>query len=71
MTQRAEENHFVAPLALSPRDAARAAGIGLTKLFEEIAAGRLKTRKLGRRTLIRAEDLRAWLAGLPERSSAA
>ena len=36
----------------SVHEAAEAAGIGLTKLREEIRAKRLIARKLGRRTLI-------------------
>lgn len=39
--------------------------IGRTKLYEEIAAGRLVAVKVGRRTLIRAEDAEAWLNSLP------
>ena len=39
--------------------------IGRTKLYEEIAAGRLVAVKVGKRTLIRAEDAEAWLKSLP------
>ncbi len=45
------------------------AGIGKTKAYEEIKAGRLKVRKLGAKTLVLDEDARAWLASLPETSS--
>jgi excisionase family DNA binding protein len=41
----------------SVNEAAKAAGIGLTKLREEIAAERLVARKLGKRTLIKISDL--------------
>ncbi|MDR7034527.1 helix-turn-helix domain-containing protein [Mesorhizobium sp. BE184] len=41
-------------------------GVGRTKVFEEIKDGRLKIRKAGRMTLIRAEDAKAWLNALPE-----
>jgi excisionase family DNA binding protein len=41
------------------------AGIGRTKLYQEINAGRLKAVKAGRRTLIMADSLNAWLAALP------
>ena len=47
-------------------EAAKAAGIGLTKLREEIAARRLRARKVGSRTLITADDLEAWAASLPD-----
>jgi excisionase family DNA binding protein len=50
----------------SVHEAAKAAGIGLTKLREEIRAQRLIARKLGRRTLISAEDLNAWASNLPQ-----
>ena len=49
----------------SVHEAAKAAGIGLTKLREEIRENRLVARKLGKRTLINAEDLNTWAANLP------
>jgi len=42
-------------------------GVGRTKVFDEIKDGRLKVRKAGRMTLIRADDARAWLDALPEK----
>lgn len=46
--------------------ALREAGImGATKAYEEIKAGRLVARKIGRRTIILDEDLKAWLDVLP------
>ncbi|MER2265195.1 helix-turn-helix domain-containing protein [Methylobacterium oxalidis] len=60
-----------APLALGIVEAARAAGIGRSTVFEEINAGRLKARKAGRRTLILRDDLAAWLAALPQRQKVA
>ncbi|MET4801211.1 helix-turn-helix domain-containing protein [Bradyrhizobium sp. LB11.1] len=52
-------------ISYSVHEAAKAAGIGLTKLREEIRAKRLVARKLGKRTLINADDLNAWAANLP------
>ncbi|MCZ8314130.1 helix-turn-helix domain-containing protein [Phreatobacter sp.] len=52
-------------VALSPHEAARLAGCGRTTLYAAIASGSLKARKLGRRTLIRRDDLLAWLDRLP------
>ena len=49
-------------IAYSVNEAAKAAGIGLTKLREEIRSKRLVARKLGKRTLINVEDLNAWAA---------
>ena len=40
--------------------------IGRTHAYEEIAAGRLRAVKVGRRTLIKSDDAEAWLAALPE-----
>lgn len=40
-------------------------GCGRTILYEEINAGRLRARKIGRRTIILREDREAWLSALP------
>jgi excisionase family DNA binding protein len=53
------------PLGLSIAEAAKTAGVGRTTIYEALASGRLSARKLGRRTIIRANDLDAWLAALP------
>jgi excisionase family DNA binding protein len=50
---------------LSVDEAAKAAGIGRTKMFEEIRKNRITARKCGRRTLIEADELDAWLRSLP------
>jgi len=42
-----------------------ATGLGRSRLYEEIRAGRLRIVKAGRRTLILAIDLEKWLASLP------
>lgn len=54
------------PLAYALPDFLRLAAIGRTKAYEEIAAGRLKVRKNGSRTVVLADDARAYLRGLPE-----
>jgi excisionase family DNA binding protein len=51
--------------ALSIAQAAKAASIGRTVLYEEIRKGHLIARKVGRRTIIIADDLDAWLKSLP------
>jgi excisionase family DNA binding protein len=53
-------------VSLSVDEAAKAAGIGQTKLREEIAAKHLIARKLGKRTLIAMTDLETWIANLPQ-----
>ena len=57
-------------LALTVAEVAKAAGVGRTTVFEEIRHGRLVARKVGRRTIIMAGDLDAWLNSLPQRSNA-
>jgi excisionase family DNA binding protein len=54
------------PVAYSIPEAARAASIGTTKLRLEIRAGRLRARKLGKRSLVTADDLEAWAMALPD-----
>jgi len=50
-----------AKLALSIPEAAAAAGIGRSLLYESMAAGELRFVKLGRRRLIRVAALDDWL----------
>lgn len=50
----------VEPILVSVADAHQALGIGRTKLYEEINAGRIKIVRFGKRTLIPVEELRAW-----------
>jgi excisionase family DNA binding protein len=50
---------------LSVLEACRVAGIGRTKIYEAIAAGSLKARKFGKRTIILRTDLQDFLLGLP------
>jgi hypothetical protein len=40
--------------------------IGVTTVRREIRAGRLVARKVGRRTIIAAEDAKAWQEQLPK-----
>jgi excisionase family DNA binding protein len=52
-------------LAHTIADATKISGIGRTTLYEAIGAGKIEARKAGNRTLIPAESLRAFVAGLP------
>ena len=40
-------------------------GIGRTKFYQELNAGRIKAIKVGTRTLIPQESIDSWLASLP------
>ncbi|MGC6499972.1 MAG: helix-turn-helix domain-containing protein [Henriciella sp.] len=53
-------------LALSPGEASKSIGIGLTKLYEAISSGELKSFKIGTRRLIRVSALEAWLASFEQ-----
>lgn len=51
--------------AMSPAEFCQRFGVGLTKLYSEIAAGRITARKLGRRTIILDADAQVWADRLP------
>ena len=72
MSREVETEARMSPIRISysVHEAAKAAGIGLTKLRQEIRENRLVARKLGKRTLINAEDLNTWAANLPRVNSA-
>jgi excisionase family DNA binding protein len=53
-------------LAYTLRQACTVSGIGRTTIYAEIKCGRLKARKIGRRTVILAEDLTDYLRQLPD-----
>ena len=48
-------------ISCSISEACSATGIGRSKLFQEIAAGRIETRKVGSRTLIIVRSLKKWI----------
>jgi excisionase family DNA binding protein len=49
------------PLAVSPGEAARLAGLGRTTIYDALGSGDLKSVKIGKRRLITIDALRAWL----------
>ena len=59
----------IIPLAVSITEAVRLIGLGRTSLYAAIAAGRLKTRKAGRRTLVETAELRQFIDSLPASST--
>ncbi len=58
-----------AKLVYSVPEAKKALGIGNTKFYDLLKDGALRSRKIGRRTVIAADDLHAFIAALPVRSS--
>ena len=49
---------------LSLADLCRWSGVGRTKIYDEIKAGRLRNLPCGTRTLFHPDDVRAWLLEL-------
>ena len=47
------------PIAVSIEETGKALSLGRTKIYELINEGRLTTFKVGRRTLVRVESIRA------------
>ena len=59
------EKNTIAPIAYTIIDAASVSGFSRSRLYDEIAAGRLRAVKAGKRTLIFADSLRTLLEALP------
>lgn len=59
-----------AVLAYTVEDFAASTGLGRTRLYAAIKSRQLRARKYGKRTIILAEDGRAFLASLPELQAA-
>lgn len=57
----------IEPLALPIDDAAVAAGVTRTRLYEALRANELTARKPGKATIIEVPELRRWIRSLPTR----
>jgi len=53
-------------LVLTIAEVCTKARVGRTKLYADIRDGKLRARKNGRRTVVLADDLRAYVDHLPE-----
>lgn len=53
------------PIAVTIREACRITGLARSSVYREIAAGRIRAVKAGKRTLLPMSSLRKWLAELP------
>ena len=62
MTTAKQIHQMTPPIAVSPDEAARLAGIGRTSLYAALATGDLKSIKIGSRRLIKIEAIHEWLA---------
>ena len=61
MTNETQSNQQP-PIAVSPDEAARLAGVGRTTLYAALAKGDLKSIKIGTRRLIMIDAIHEWLA---------
>lgn len=61
--QRLASRDELQPLAYSIDQACHVSSIGRTRIYSLIKEGKLRARKIGKRTLIPAESLRALIEG--------
>ena len=52
-------------VALGVEDAARAAAISRTQLYQEMRTGRLASKKIGKRRVVTVDALKAWINAAP------
>jgi hypothetical protein len=57
-------------IAYNPPSAALVAGISVAELYNRIAAGEIRARKMGKRTLVEHEELCRFIANLPYKPAA-
>ena len=57
--------------AMSVNEFLKWASIGRTKFYDEIASGRLKIRKIGRKSVVSTADAVEWLNALPVETGSA
>jgi excisionase family DNA binding protein len=60
-----EQHRRARQRALSIQEFSQVYGPGRTKVYEELKSGRLRGRKVGRRTIVSEDDAEDWLRRLP------
>jgi len=58
------------PISVSVAEAKRLSGFGITKIYEFINDGRLKSTKIGQRRVVEFASLKALLTGAPDTTTA-
>jgi excisionase family DNA binding protein len=61
--------HQIERVGLSIEEITKATGLGRSSIYKEIAAGRLKTYKVGRRRLASPEALKQWAQAAESRAA--
>ena len=67
----AHSNERIIQMAYTVKDAVKITGMSRSRLYEELKAGHLIAKKMGRRTLIPHESIEAWLNNLDNYPTAA
>jgi hypothetical protein len=62
---KVEQQRDARQRAMSIADFCERYGPGRTKAYEELKSGRLRGRKIGKRTIITEDDAEEWLRNLP------
>jgi excisionase family DNA binding protein len=65
MTQGPQQHREALLRAMSVLEFCQRYGLGRTSAYQEIQAGRLRARKVGRRTIVTQDDAENWLRRLP------
>ncbi len=70
MISESERERRATQRAMSIAEFCECYGVGKTKAYEELKYGRLRARKVGKRTIIAEDDAEDWLRRLPTMNEA-
>jgi excisionase family DNA binding protein len=65
MQELTQKSTNIPRVGLSPDEAAAAAGVSRTRIYEAMRAGALGARKAGKQTIIEPAELQRWVQSLP------